>query len=296
MTKSVKAMLAAKLAENQQRHAQAHQDTAFEAGRTHKNLSVDDIDPNPYQPRTIFPQAELDALASSISENGLLQPISVRPHGVRYQIIAGERRWRAHKLLGKRTIEVIVSEASDDDIAVAALAENIDRADLSDYEIGKAVRRVENLFKSKSRLAEALGMNRQDMYKYFAFDVLPGFVIERLDENPRLLSRAAAADIQAMLTRENGSAAALSALKVAVELVANKELDQSKITAFVSRTLLGQVVSKTLRTATRLKKDGLIIGSITRDSRNLVVKIKSQSLSDAQEAMLREFLTKLIDS
>ena len=101
MAKNLKAMLTQKLAENSQRHAEAQQDSDFDVGRQHTRLAVDLIDPNPYQPRRSFPQAELESLAMSITEAGLLQPVTVRQQGDRYQLIAGERRWRAHKQIGR---------------------------------------------------------------------------------------------------------------------------------------------------------------------------------------------------
>ncbi|MFZ4539085.1 ParB/RepB/Spo0J family partition protein [Propionivibrio sp.] len=289
----MKAKLAAKLQSNQARHAKAPHETDLELGREHKMLQVDRIDPNPFQPRTIFPEDELVQLAQSIDETGLIQPITVRIVGDRYQLIAGERRWRAHKYLGKRTIEAIVQEASDDDLAVAALAENMDREDLSDYEIGKAIRQVESLFPSRVKLAEGLGLNREDMYKYFAFDALPTFIIESLDKNPRLISRIAATDVKALLNRTNASPAALDALRAAIELVTKKELDQSKIVDYVTRVLRGEPMRKSSEAAP-LTKDGLQVGSVTHDSRNVIVKIRTAVLGEKKEQALRDFIEKLI--
>ena len=289
----LKSKLAAKLESNQARHAKAPHETDLELGREHKMIQVDRIDPNPFQPRTTFPEDELAQLAQSISETGLIQPVTVRMVGDRYQLIAGERRWRAHKHLDKRTIEAIVQDATDDDLAVAALAENMDRADLSDYEIGKAIRQVEALFPSRVKLAEALGLVRTDMYKYFAFDALPVFIVERLDQNPRLLSRVAATDIKALLTKTNAAPAALDALRAAVDLVANKELDQSKVVDYVTRALRGESMRTPDQTA-QLLKDGLHVGSMTHDSRNVVVKIRTAVLGERKEQELRDFIETLL--
>lgn len=157
MSKNLKALLAKKLAENSQRHADAPQETDFDVGRQHTKLSVDEVDPNPYQPRRVFPQQELEELAASISEVGLLQPISVRQVLDRYQIIAGERRWRAYKLLKRPTIEALVIPVEESDMAVLALVENLDRSDLSDYEIGKALRQIEGLFPTRKNLPRRWG-------------------------------------------------------------------------------------------------------------------------------------------
>jgi ParB family transcriptional regulator, chromosome partitioning protein len=106
MSKDLKKLLEEKLQINNQRHAAAEQAVEFAEGREYNLISIDSIDPNPYQPRRIFPQAELEKLAASITEIGLLEPILVRKIDGRYQIAAGERRWRAHKLLNKHTIEI----------------------------------------------------------------------------------------------------------------------------------------------------------------------------------------------
>lgn len=293
MTSDLKAKLAAKLQSNQARHAKAPHETNLELGREHKMLSIDQIDPNPYQPRTYFPDEEILELAQSIAETGLIQPISVRKVGARYQLIAGERRLRAHKQLARRTIEAIIQEATEDQLAVAALAENMDREDLSDFEIGKAIRQIEALFPSRKKLAEGLGLVREDMYKYFAFDALPIFVIERLQEQPRLISRTTATEIKSMLTKTNASPASLDALRMAINLVASKDLDQSKIADYIARSLRGEVVRNS-PSAIQLSKDGIRVGSITHDSRNVIVKIRTGVLGSEKEMALREYLAKLI--
>lgn len=293
MSSNVKTMLAEKLKANQTRHAKAPHESDLELGREHKMVQVDQIDPNPYQPRTIFPDDELEQLAQSIAETGLIQPITVRLIDDRYQLIAGERRWRAHQRLGKRTIEAIVQEATDDQMAVAALAENIDRADLSDFEIGKAIHQVESLFPSRKKLAEALGMVREDMYKYFAFDSLPTFIIELLDVNPRLISRTAATDIKALLTKTNGSPESLEALRTAINLVAEKELDQSKVVDFVSRALRGDAM-RGEPTTQPLTQNGKKVGSIKHDTRNITVTIRAGVLGASKEKALKDFLDTLL--
>ncbi|WP_172680258.1 ParB/RepB/Spo0J family partition protein, partial [Methylomonas koyamae] len=155
-----------------------------ESKAKHLYIPVDLIDPNPHQPRTDFSDESLVQLAQSINENGMLQPIIVGKFGDRYQIIVGERRWRAHLILNKKTIEAIVRTVDDQSHAIFALAENIAREDLSDYEIGKAIRSIEDNFPNKKDLAAMIGINRTDMYRYLAFDSLPDFILNDLDTNP----------------------------------------------------------------------------------------------------------------
>src|SRR5471032_1257964 len=109
-------------------------------------LAVSDIVANPWQPRRVFNEAKLSELAESIREVGLMQPIVVRRSGDIYQIVAGERRWRSHKMIELATIKAVVVECSDADMAVLALVENVSRDDLSDYEVATSMRQTERSF------------------------------------------------------------------------------------------------------------------------------------------------------
>jgi ParB family chromosome partitioning protein len=296
MSKSIADRLAVKLAENTKRHADAHQDTNFDQGRQHLSIALDLIDPNPYQPRRTFPAAEIQALASSIHEAGLLQPISVREHQGRYQIIAGERRLRAHKLLTRPSIEVIVIHADDATMAVWALAENVEREDLADYEIGKALRKVENLFPTKTKLAESLGMNREDMYRYYAFEILPEHLQNKLDLNPRLLSRSAAADIKRVLLANTEDSRAIDLLEEAWDLLELAQIDQTKIAAFIEKRLdihQNRVLASP-RSALKLARKGQQVGSISRDDNHIIVKLKSSSITEEQADKLQQYVQQLV--
>lgn len=133
-----------------------------------KNLNLDKITPNPYQPRQEFDDEQLNALAASIREKGLIQPIVVRETDDGYQIIAGERRWRACRLLGMSEIKAIVRDAGDEEMAELALIENLQREDLSPIEEAQAyqtlllstgmtqVQLADRLGRSQSALANKL--------------------------------------------------------------------------------------------------------------------------------------------
>src|ERR1700761_2566711 len=108
-------------------------------------IPMDQIDANPFQPRTDFDGAELESLAESIRVQGLLQPILVRPHPTaldRYQIVAGERRFRAAMLAGLNEIPAIQRETDDSDAAVVALVENLQRQDLNAIEEAEGYQRL----------------------------------------------------------------------------------------------------------------------------------------------------------
>ena len=125
-------------------------------------VPVEGIEPNPEQPRLAFDQSTLDELAASIREHGVLQPILVRPLGAnRYQLIAGERRWRASKAAGMTTITAIVEDIDDDTALEISIIENLQREDLSPLD--EAVmydRMVKDHGYSVRKLAQKLGKDK----------------------------------------------------------------------------------------------------------------------------------------
>ncbi|MFA5092412.1 MAG: ParB/RepB/Spo0J family partition protein [Candidatus Omnitrophota bacterium] len=119
------------------------------------------IKPNPFQPREDFDQANIEELAQSIKEKGVIQPLLVRRRGDNYELIAGERRLRASNLLGLKEIPVIVREVSDQDSLELALIENIQREELNAIEEAHAYQHLIDKFHvSQEKISEALGKSR----------------------------------------------------------------------------------------------------------------------------------------
>ena len=124
-------------------------------------VPVNAVSPNPRQPRTRFDDAAIGALASSIREVGILQPIVVRKLGAGFELIAGERRLRAAKLAGLATIPVVVRDTDDADTLREALIENIHREDLGPIELAEAFRQLlEELGLKQEELADRVGVSR----------------------------------------------------------------------------------------------------------------------------------------
>lgn len=295
MSKDLKNLLQKKLQENTQRHVLATQEVELNEGKQLLCIPVDKLTPNPYQPRRVFPRQELDQLAESIAEIGLLEPILVRKVDDGYQIAAGERRWRAHKQLNKPAIQALVTQISDSDMAVFALAENIDREDLSDYEIGLALKQIEGTFPSKKKLAQSLGLNREDMYRYYAYDDLPEFIISDLNKNPRLLSRSAASDIKRLLKQNTDTPLLLNYLTEAWTLLLDKALEQTKITAYVWRKLKGlNEKDMPLPNSRNLIRDGKKVGHIAWTEKHLTVKLNANALNPEQAQQLKDFVENLM--
>lgn len=125
------------------------------------DLDLDLIEPNSEQPRTRFAEENLEELTQSIKANGVVQPIVVRKKGSKYQIIAGERRWRASQRAGLQKIPAVVREVSDDKLLELALIENIQRHDLNPIEEAKAYKNlVETIGLTQEAIAERVGKNR----------------------------------------------------------------------------------------------------------------------------------------
>lgn len=138
------------------------EDNAFES-KDIKTLRMSEIEPNKSQPRTVFDEENIKGLAESIKEHGLIQPIVVRPlpNGITYQIIAGERRWRACKLLKMEEVPVIIRETDELEATQLAIVENVQRADLNPVEEAMAYRALMDKYgMTQDRLAEVMGKSR----------------------------------------------------------------------------------------------------------------------------------------
>ena len=127
-----------------------------------KNIPLDLIQRGKYQPRADFDEAALEELASSIKSQGLMQPIVIRPIGPqKYEIIAGERRWRAAQIAGLDSIPAVIRMVSDEAAIAMSLIENIQREDLNPIEEALALKRLQDEFKlTQQEVADAVGRSR----------------------------------------------------------------------------------------------------------------------------------------
>ena len=118
------------------------EEPAPQPAQTPQSLPIDAIQPNPMQPRTVFISEKLTELADSIRSNGIIQPLIVRKAGERYQLVAGERRWRAARLAGLAEVPVVVQDFATERLLEIALVENIQREDLNPIEVAQALDRL----------------------------------------------------------------------------------------------------------------------------------------------------------
>jgi len=140
-------------------------------------VDIDKISPSPFQPRRAFDEIKLQELAMSIRNQGIIQPLVVRPKGERFELIAGERRWRAAMKAGLGTVPVVVRQASDRDALQLALIENLQREDLNPIEEANGYRRLQDEFTwSQEEVAEKVGKSRPAVTNALRLLALPSEV------------------------------------------------------------------------------------------------------------------------
>ncbi len=152
-----------------------------ELQRNLMEINLDDIDANPYQPRQNWDVLQLKELSDSIRENGVIQPIIVRPKGSRFEIVAGERRLRAAQMAEINKIPAMVRATEDSEMLALALVENIHRADLNPIEKAKAYQNFMQTFSlTQEQAAQKLGQDRSVVANYIRLLNLPAEVRQML--------------------------------------------------------------------------------------------------------------------
>jgi len=148
-----------------------------------REIPLDQIDPNPFQTRSQVNEEQLAELAASITANGVVQPVLVRPQpGGRFQLIAGERRWRASRLAGKTTIPAILRQVSDEQAMEITIVENLQRADLNPMEQARAFERLSREFHmTQEQMAQRTGKDRATVANFLRLLKLPSSVQRRVE-------------------------------------------------------------------------------------------------------------------
>jgi len=144
-------------------------------------VAVDRITPSPFQPRRSFDEGKIEELAASIRNQGIIQPLVVRPRGSDYELIAGERRWRAAIKAGLSRVPVVVRSANDHEALQLALVENLQREDLNPIEEAAGYRRLQEEFRwSQEEMAEKVGKSRPAIANALRLLALPAEVQQEL--------------------------------------------------------------------------------------------------------------------
>ena len=147
-----------------------------------KNIRISDIQKNPYQPRKEFSEEKIKELAQSIKENGLIQPIIVRQSPViGYEILAGERRYRASIAAGLSEVPVIIKKLSDQDMMIHSIIENLQREDLNPIEEAKAYQSLIDKGYTHAEIADKMGKSRPYITNLVRLLTLPDFILTEVE-------------------------------------------------------------------------------------------------------------------
>jgi len=156
-------------------------DASAGASTPASELSIDRIDPNPDQPRRVFDQAQIESLAASIRVHGVLQPVVVRPAGDRYELIVGERRWRASRLAGLDSVPAVIVDIDPQDRLEVALIENVQRHDLNPMELAIAFRTLTDNGATQEEVGRRVGLDRSTVANHLRLLDLPREMQEDLE-------------------------------------------------------------------------------------------------------------------
>ena len=267
--------------------------TAELIGSRHEKIPVNKIDRNPWQPRLRVIQVEVEDLAKSIAESSQIEPVIVRPKGERYELIAGERRWLAHRYLNRSHIEAIIRHVEDHQMAMLTLVENMQRMNLIDYEIGISIHRVVREFKFKKDLAEALGIGRTDFYRYLTFSELPEWVCSRLNESPSLISKRTAEGLKIFLQGKNAEHYRMTIL-AALDKLERGSLQQGEFVQYIAKAVQPKpdMIEKI---SSVFELDGRKIGMMQFTSnKSLILKLDGSVITGDKFKELEAFVKRLI--
>jgi len=154
-----------------------------EAKKTLTVCGIEEVQPNPFQPRKSFADEQLQELVDSIREKGILQPLIVRPKGDRYELIAGERRWRAAQKAGIKEVPILIKDVSETEMLELSLIENIQREDLNPIEAAEAFKRLMDQFHlTQEEVSKKVGKDRTTIANTIRLLKLPPEVKQSLAE------------------------------------------------------------------------------------------------------------------
>ncbi|MEQ8744846.1 ParB/RepB/Spo0J family partition protein [Parasphingorhabdus sp.] len=230
-----------------------------------RSIAVSDIRPNPDQPRQHFDSDALDELADSMRQRGVIQPIVVRPHGKNFQIVAGERRWRAAQRARLHQIPAVVRNLNDEETLEIAIVENVQRKDLNVIEEAEAyVRLSQDFGHSQSRLAEIVGKSRSHIANLMRLLELPDSVKALVVDEKLSMGHA-----RALINAPNAEELAPQ--------IAKQGLSVRDVERLVRKSLSGQTRSSSKKPVSLSETDADIQALETHLGDLLGLKVKIQS-------------------
>ncbi|EMM5100230.1 ParB/RepB/Spo0J family partition protein [Pseudomonas aeruginosa] len=260
-----------------------------------KSIPVELIDPSPWQPRRTFNEKKLKELAELIDAQGLLQPIEVRAVNNRYQLVSGERRLRAHKLLQQRFIQAFVIVITDEEASARALVENLGRENLTDFEVYLSIKRHLKDFGEHFGY-EHWGMAKSTYFRLMAFDYFPPAVNDLLADYPELVSAYAADEAKRLINSEVEKGAEKGKYDTALKTLVQQAIDGGKkLTNLASQIFTFLNPNKTLPNKTELKFQGAKAGEITKKANHTQLKLNHSAFNEEKLARLESFISELLN-
>jgi len=224
-------------------------------------IDINLISPSKFQPRTEFDEESLNALASSIKEKGVLQPLLVRKKGINYELIAGERRWRASQLAGLKQVPVIEKEFNDKEVLEVALVENLLRENLSAVEEAEALQRLIDEFShTQDALSQVIGKSRSYIANTLRLLNLPETIRQLIKEG-----KLSAGHARQLIGLENAEELA--------DIIIKKEMSVRQVEELVSKIKSEDKNEKTEKKKNKPNDDIIDIEKSLNDSLGLRIKI-----------------------
>ncbi|HGM8089983.1 TPA: ParB/RepB/Spo0J family partition protein [Pseudomonas aeruginosa] len=262
-----------------------------------RSIPVDLIDPSPWQPRRIFDEKKLQELAELIDAQGLLQPIEVRAVDNRYQLVSGERRLRAHKILQQRFIQAFVIVITDEEASSRALVENLGRENLADFEVYMSIKRHMNDFGSNAGSSHwgIWGMPKSSYFRLMAFDSFPKAVNDLLTENPDLVSAYAADEARRLINAEVEKGGDKNKLETALKtLVQQAIVSGKKLSNLAGQILASFNPNKPQTDKVELTFKGAKAGEITKKANHTQLKLQHSAFTEEKLAKLQAYISELL--
>lgn len=259
-----------------------------------KSIPVELIDPSPWQPRRTFNEKKLQELAELIDAQGLLQPIEVRAVNNRYQLVSGERRLRAHKILQQRFIQAFVIVITDEEASSRALVENLGRENLADFEVYLSIKRHLKDF-GEHYGHDHWGMPKSSYFRLMAFDYFPPAVNDLLADYPELVSAYAADEAKRLINSEVEKGGEKSKYDTALKTLVQQAIDGGKkLTNLANQIFTFLNPNKSLPNKTELKFQGAKAGEITKKANHTQLKLNHIAFSEEKLARLEAFISELL--
>lgn len=252
-----------------------------EEGRQ-SEVKLSEIRPNPYQPRKIFDDDKIGELAQSIKEHGVFTPVLLRKSVKGYELIAGERRVRASKMAGRKTIPAIVMEFTEEQMMEISLLENIQREDLNAIEEAQAYQRlIDRLEYTQEKLAQRVGKSREHITNTLRLLKLPKSVQQLVIENKLSMGH-----VRPLVTIDDEGEAYDLAMRIAEEGLSVREVERlvkerheqpkekpEKKKDDPSLTYVEEVMEKKLQTRVKVDKKQIVIKYSGTDDLNRILEL-----------------------